>query len=778
MSATTNVQVVISAKDNASGVIKGVGKSFGGLGQKVTSSLKTIGLLGIVAGTALTVFGVKAAFSAARIEELELALGAMARANKISQKEVDSTVRKLRDFNIAHDKALEVTSLFIQSELDLADAVKLANVAKDLGILASLDSSEATKTLTQAIVTQRPILLKQFGIQTGLVKIYDTYAKKIGKTAEELTEAEKKQAFLNIILVKGKKVAGTYEAAMGSVSKRFRSLTGRIIPDFMAKIGKAFQPALTVIIDSIADSIADLSDWIDANQEKIKEWGKISGEVAQKIVAGFGKFVSFLIRNKEIVIGVLLGFAAGIASVGVAFVAAHWVIFGVMAGITVVVVAAIKAWNSNFLNFRFIIEQNIKAFKFWRDVIKNSVAKITDSYKKIKDKLLELKEGIEDILDDIKTKWDEFTSKFRKIVDSITRKIDDLSKAFSTFVEDFKNDAEDTLAKAAESIAILMLERINTIVLGWSEGLESMLDTLFDWTIRTNAAIDQWLTDTVIAIDQWITNTVMAINDWATKTLESMNIGLDSMLVSLDNFFTNLPDKITTWLDNVWENMKTWWFSLGEKSLEEILKGFEKERSNWILKITGFILAALAIVLALLVAELIDLGIRIVRFIFLGIKSMQKSFNDKFFAFLKGGFSLAGKVGTAIFNFGKDIIDKLIDGIKAAPRAVAEAILSLIPNAALRSAIKKAIPGLQYGTNFFPGGPAIVGERGPELVNLPRGAQVIPNERLPMGSTFHITLNVGTLIDSDNTRRNFAERLINDIENIAAMKGKRLSIIK
>lgn len=34
------------------------------------------------------------------------------------------------------------------------------------------------------------------------------------------------------------------------------------------------------------------------------------------------------------------------------------------------------------------------------------------------------------------------------------------------------------------------------------------------------------------------------------------------------------------------------------------------------------------------------------------------------------------------------------------------------------------------GTNFARGGPTIVGERGPELVNLPRGSQVIPNHRL------------------------------------------------
>ncbi len=40
------------------------------------------------------------------------------------------------------------------------------------------------------------------------------------------------------------------------------------------------------------------------------------------------------------------------------------------------------------------------------------------------------------------------------------------------------------------------------------------------------------------------------------------------------------------------------------------------------------------------------------------------------------------------------------------------------------------IPGFATGTNYAPGGLAIVGERGPELVNLPRGSQVIPNHAI------------------------------------------------
>jgi tape measure domain-containing protein len=47
------------------------------------------------------------------------------------------------------------------------------------------------------------------------------------------------------------------------------------------------------------------------------------------------------------------------------------------------------------------------------------------------------------------------------------------------------------------------------------------------------------------------------------------------------------------------------------------------------------------------------------------------------------------------------------------------------PNTSLAGFL--GVPGYASGTSFHPGGMAIVGEKGPELLNLPRGSQVIPN---------------------------------------------------
>lgn len=49
---------------------------------------------------------------------------------------------------------------------------------------------------------------------------------------------------------------------------------------------------------------------------------------------------------------------------------------------------------------------------------------------------------------------------------------------------------------------------------------------------------------------------------------------------------------------------------------------------------------------------------------------------------------------------------------------------------ALGSAIQATLPQFANGVDNFRGGLAVVGERGPEIVNLPRGSDVIPNFRL------------------------------------------------
>ena len=57
-------------------------------------------------------------------------------------------------------------------------------------------------------------------------------------------------------------------------------------------------------------------------------------------------------------------------------------------------------------------------------------------------------------------------------------------------------------------------------------------------------------------------------------------------------------------------------------------------------------------------------------------------------------------------------------------------VIAGIAAIALGALLEKAIPQFATGVTNFAGGLAVVGERGPELVRLPRGSDVIPNHAL------------------------------------------------
>jgi hypothetical protein len=79
------------------------------------------------------------------------------------------------------------------------------------------------------------------------------------------------------------------------------------------------------------------------------------------------------------------------------------------------------------------------------------------------------------------------------------------------------------------------------------------------------------------------------------------------------------------------------------------------------------------------------------------------------------------------------VVVRAVKLITHAIRSISGPVDSLIGKvesiASFGGGIASSIPGFAAGTLSAPGGVAMVGERGPELVNLPRGSQVIPLDR-------------------------------------------------
>lgn len=97
---------------------------------------------------------------------------------------------------------------------------------------------------------------------------------------------------------------------------------------------------------------------------------------------------------------------------------------------------------------------------------------------------------------------------------------------------------------------------------------------------------------------------------------------------------------------------------------------------------------------------------------------------------LSAGKSLIGKLWEGIKNAAGNaggFVGDLVSKIKSGINNMLNLPLKFKMPKLMGGATLTIIPAFANGTNFAPGGVALVGERGPELVDLPRGSKVTPN---------------------------------------------------
>jgi hypothetical protein len=219
-------------------------KAVGGLGKAVGQSVAT-GLT--VATGAAAAFGVESFRTAARVGEMDASLRALAKANNLSYDEMQKTVSAIRKQGIEAGTAQQLVAQFARNNLDLAKSTDLARVAQDAAVISGRNSTEVLDDLIHGITTQNSQVLRNAGLNVQAGQAIDQYAKSLGKSTKELTDAERSQAVLNAVLESGKTVAGAYSEAMTEPGKVLRSFA-RVIDDVKISVGQGLVQAFGPVI--------------------------------------------------------------------------------------------------------------------------------------------------------------------------------------------------------------------------------------------------------------------------------------------------------------------------------------------------------------------------------------------------------------------------------------------------------------------------------------------------------------------------------------------------
>jgi phage-related protein len=243
------------------------GKVASAVGNTIAGAARLAATALTVAGGAAVAFGISSFQTAARVGEMNATLKALSKGNDDVYKAMTGSVNQIRKQGVEAGVAQNLVAQFSRNQLSLADATKLASVAQDAAVISGQNSSEVLDQLTHGIITQNSQVLRNAGVNVQAGQAIDAFAKKMGKSTKELTDAERSQAVLNAVIAAGIPIQGAYAAAMEEPGKVLRSFP-RLFDDIKLTVGEG-------LVNAFGPLILKLYDLVKVFSASIGEGGKL-----------------------------------------------------------------------------------------------------------------------------------------------------------------------------------------------------------------------------------------------------------------------------------------------------------------------------------------------------------------------------------------------------------------------------------------------------------------------------------------------------------------------
>lgn len=206
MAANVLTQIVIEAlyKDKASGPAREMEKNLQDTFAKIKSGLQ------VFAGMTAAIYTLKKAFDigadaaklAGRLDDLRLAFNNLAKAQNLN---ADLMLTKMRaaskglldDISLLQ---LANNAMLLGMPVTADEMALLVEAGRRLGKAMGIDAKQGVESLITGIGRQSKLMLDNLGIVVSVEKANADYAASLGKTADQLTEAEQKTAFYNAVM--------------------------------------------------------------------------------------------------------------------------------------------------------------------------------------------------------------------------------------------------------------------------------------------------------------------------------------------------------------------------------------------------------------------------------------------------------------------------------------------------------------------------------------------------------------------------------------------------
>jgi len=219
--------------------------------KSISGGLSTIARGAMVAGAAMLTYGaavVKLAGDASKFDDVKTSFENLAASQG---QQADSMLAKMKELSQGTISDLELMKKANNAMLLGLPVDKFGDMLK-IARSSSKATGESMEYMLNSIVTGMgrgsKLMLDNLGILFNLEDAQKDYAASLGKTAAQLTEAEKKQAFINKALEVGMANAKAAGAGQLSLADRFEQTKARA-QNLLIVIGQKLAPSFSFLMD-------------------------------------------------------------------------------------------------------------------------------------------------------------------------------------------------------------------------------------------------------------------------------------------------------------------------------------------------------------------------------------------------------------------------------------------------------------------------------------------------------------------------------------------------
>lgn len=326
---TAEVGTLKSSVDEATAKLNKYGEEAEKNNEKAKESFDLAAVAIEAAGVVLEEYIREAAEGTAKIQAFRTGVGIMAAGMHESADAVNEAQEGIEALGYTELQSTTTVSRFLQAHLNLKQAVDVARIAMDYADTTGKSYDDTLNTITTSLISGNAMALRSLGITTNARKVYAEYAAQLGKTAMTLTDVERRQAILDVLMKSSTTVAGVHAAVMAQdwgQMERMHEMTDQA----SYSLGQYFVPALGLVSGvaaNVATSFKNATPLIQGAVAAMAGFTALSvmgiGAVALGIsgiptlIAKVGTALTYLGTSGSVV---LLGLAALIAATNAAFI--------------------------------------------------------------------------------------------------------------------------------------------------------------------------------------------------------------------------------------------------------------------------------------------------------------------------------------------------------------------------------------------------------------------------------------------------------------------------